>query len=181
MQNSYLQEVVSGTEAVEASLRARPVGTEARSGPRSQTGELALETRITGWWRWKTVIVPPNAFVVHTRRGQKDPLHCGLGISFRFNPATDSFLAVPAAIQTIIVNANCICLERQGVMVQAYVQWIIDDFSQAYRRLDFSDASDPMRVTIFSCSSRLRPPSRTRSRPWVSMQSSRINSPLSKS
>jgi hypothetical protein len=32
-------------------------------------------------------------------------------------------------------------------MVQAYVQWIIDDFSQAYRRLDFSDASDPMRVT----------------------------------
>ena len=48
-----------------------------------------VEVRVTGFWRWKTVLVPPNAFVVHTRRGRPDPLHLGLGVSFRFNPATD--------------------------------------------------------------------------------------------
>jgi len=49
-------------------------------------------------------------------------------------------------MQTIIINANCICLERQGIMVQAYVQWIIDDFSKAYRKLDFGDPLEPMGV-----------------------------------
>ena len=142
MQNTYLEDVVSGTETVEAQLKPR-----LEAAPIAPDQYAGVTTRITGWWRWKTVIVPPSAFVIHTRRGRQEPLHCGLGISFRFNPATDAYLAVPAALQTIIVNANCICAERQGVMVQAYVQWIIDDFSQAYRRLDFSDAIDPMGVT----------------------------------
>lgn len=106
----------------------------------------AVEYRITGFWRWKNVIVPPNAYVVHTRRGVEKPLHIGLGISFKFDPITDSFLVVPAAMQTIIINANCICRERQGVVVQGYVQWIIDDFSTAYKKLDFTDENDPMRV-----------------------------------
>src|SRR5687768_14690462 len=52
----------------------------------------AVDVRVTGWFRWKTVLVPPNAFVVHTRRGRAEPLHVGLGTSFRYNPATDSFL-----------------------------------------------------------------------------------------
>src|SRR5207253_8937901 len=42
--------------------------------------------------------------------------------------------------------ARCICAERQGVLVQAYVQWIVDDVRTAYRKLDFSDAHDPMRI-----------------------------------
>jgi hypothetical protein len=100
--------------------------------------------RITGFGRWKTVLVPPNAFVVHTRRGRAEPLHVGLGVSFRYNPVTDSFLVVPGAMQTILINAYCICRELQGVLVQAYVQWIIQDFSTAYKKLDFSDAEDPM-------------------------------------
>src|SRR6202040_3194493 len=70
----------------------------------------------------------------------------GLGISFRFNPYRDAFLLIPAAMQTIVINARCICTERQGILVQAYVQWIIDDINTAYRRLDFSDPEDPMRI-----------------------------------
>ena len=56
-------------------------------------------------------------------------------ILLRFNPFKDAFSGL-AAIQTIIVNANCVSAERQGVMVQAYVQWMIDDFTKAYQRLD---------------------------------------------
>lgn len=108
--------------------------------------ERAVEVRITGVGRWKTVLVPPNALVVHTRRGQAEPLHVGLGVSFRYKPATDTFLVVPAAMQTILLNAYCICRELQGVVVQAYVQWIIQDFATAYRKLDFRDPYEPMRL-----------------------------------
>ena len=89
---------------------------------------------------------PPNVYTVHTRRGRHDPLHIGKGVSFRFNPLTDSFLVIPAAVQTILINANCICSERQGLLVQAYVQWIIDDINIAYWKLDFSDPADPMGI-----------------------------------
>ena len=110
-----------------------------------QAGQ-AVEYRITGVWRWKTVVVPPNAYVVHTRRGHAEPLHLGMGVSFRYNPATDAFLIIPAAVQTLLINARCISVERQGVLVQAYVQWVVDDLRTAYRKLDFSDRSDPMRI-----------------------------------
>jgi len=106
----------------------------------------AVDVRITGWWRWKTVIVPPNAHVVHTRRGHAKPLHIGLGTSFRYNPSTDSYLVVPGTMQTILINAQCICRELQGLLVQGYVQWIVADFGTAYTKLDFTDVEDPMRV-----------------------------------
>ncbi len=105
-----------------------------------------MAVRVTGWGRWKNVLVPPNAFVVHTRRGQAKPVHVGLGISFRYNPYTDSYLVVPGTMQTILLNAFCICRELQGVVVQAYVQWIVADIETAYRGLDFSDRNDPMRL-----------------------------------
>src|SRR3954467_3349183 len=106
----------------------------------------AVDVRITGWGRWKTVIVPPKAHVVHTRRGHANPLHIGLGVSFSYNPAKDSFLVVPGTMQTIMINAYCICKELQGLLVQGYVQWIIADFATAYKKLDFTDVEDPMRV-----------------------------------
>ena len=134
--NAPAEDEASGTDVLR--LSSEPYGGTA--------GGSAVDVRVTGWWRWKSVVVPPNAYVVHTRRGHAEPLHCGLGVSFRFDPVTDSFLVVPSAMQTIIINANCICRERQGILVQAYVQWIIDDFKTAYRKLDFSDAVDPMRV-----------------------------------
>ncbi|MFE6860787.1 SPFH domain-containing protein [Nocardia sp. NPDC057668] len=78
--------------------------------------------------------------------GARSRCTSGWGVSFRFDPGADSYLVVPGAIQTILINAYCICKELQGVLVQGYVQWIIDDFATAYRKLDFSDAEDPMRL-----------------------------------
>ena len=173
MKNSYLDQVVAQKAQLENDLRARRapmianavqavgggMGRAAAADDDDGTrrirlgglnggtaGGNALDIRVTGFWRWKNVIVPPNAYVVHTRRGATEPLHCGLGVSFRFDPVTDTFIAVPASMQTIIINANSICRERQGILVQGYVQWIIDDFKTAYRKLDFGDAEDPMRV-----------------------------------
>lgn len=105
-----------------------------------------IKVRETGIWRWKRVIVPPNAYVVHTRIGRKAPVTIGLGVSFRYNPYTDAYLIVPSAMQTIGVVANCITKEKQGINVLAYVQWQIDDFSVAYRKLDFSDSHDPLGI-----------------------------------
>ena len=162
--NSYLDQVVANQQRLEGDLKvkrmaaipaaaapARAAVARHDSGrfvtvPEAPATSNAVEVRVTGWWRWKTVIVPPNAYVVHTRRGHADPLHLGLGVSFKFNPFTDSFLAVPGAMQTILINAHCICKELQGLLVQGYVQWIIHDFGTAYRKLDFGDAEDPMRV-----------------------------------
>lgn len=162
--NAYLDQAVAQQERLEQDLRVkRSAAAPAAAAPpgagpsrRQRIAAIAeqaappapsgVDVRVTGFWRWKTVIVPPNAFVVHTRRGRPEPLHVGLGTSFRFDPWRDSYLVVPGAMQTILINAYCICRELQGLVVQAYVQWIIQDFATAYRKLDFSDADDPMRL-----------------------------------
>jgi len=140
--NTYLEQVVQQQADVDEALRFTMKKQDSRDAAPTPGGGY----RITGWWRYKTVVVPPNVYAVHTRRGRKEPVHVGLGLSFRFNPYTDAFMLVPAAVQTLIINANCICRERQGLMVQAYVQWIIDDINTAYRKLDFSNTEDPMSV-----------------------------------
>ncbi len=117
-----------------------------RGGDGEGKGGNGLNYRITGFWRWRTVVVPPNVYVIHTRRGHERPIDIGLGLSFRFDPYTDAFLIIPSAVQTLLINANCICIERQGILVQAYVQWIIEDIETAYRKLDFSDPHDPMHI-----------------------------------
>ena len=154
--NAYLDEVLEQQANVAQELRkqARPAALVARGRservPSAQGGAMpprsAIDVRITGWWRWKTVIVPPNVWVVHTRRGHTEPLHLGLGVSFPYDPYRDGFLVAPATMQTLAINAKCICSERQGILVQAYVQWIVDDFKAAYQKLDFSDLDDPMRI-----------------------------------
>lgn len=165
--NSYLDQVVAQQQRLEVDLKAkRAAAPQAAMRQRSDTGEIqlaqiegamraqgggpapsnAVEVRVTGFGPWKTVIVPPNAYVVHTRRGHAEPLHLGLGVSFRFNQYVDSYLAVPGAMQTIVINAHSICKELQGLLVQGYVQWIIQDFGTAYKKLDFGDAEDPMRL-----------------------------------
>jgi hypothetical protein len=167
--NNYLEQVVADQARVEGELRHRRqmplapaaaaspvVSSRKRKGGSEEDLDLgdvgdsprgpAVDYRITGFWRWKTVVVPPNVYVVHTRRGQAEPLHLGLGISFAYNPFTDAFLVIPAAVQTLLINARCISAERQGVLVQAYVQWVVDDLRTAYRKLDFGDPADPMRI-----------------------------------
>ncbi len=149
-ENPYLAQVVEQKVQLEEDLRNRRVSSKslarAAEQPGISPGTAAVDVRITGWWRWRNVIVPPNAYVVHSRRGRARPLHLGLGISFRFDPVTDAFLVVPAAMQTIVIQANTICRERQGLLVQAYVQWMIDDFEIAYRKLDFSDPIEPLKI-----------------------------------
>lgn len=169
--NDYMEQVMANQQQVAVDLRAKkarmmlpqqqaaqPMERRAAddtgrfravrmsAAPAEAAGAGGVEVKITGWWRWKTVIVPPNAHVVHTRRGHADPLHIGLGVSFAFNPAKDSFLVVPGTMQTILINAHCICRELQGLLVQGYVQWIVADFATAYKKLDFSDEEEPMRV-----------------------------------
>ncbi len=157
--NEYLDQMMAQQGELEQNLRAKrsapaapapgAVANREQAAARhavAPPAPAAVDVRITGVWRWKTVLVPPNTFVVHTRRGHAEPLHVGLGTSFRFNPSSDSYLVVPGAMQTILISAYCICSELQGVVVQAYVQWIIQDFSTAYRKLDFSDVDDPMRL-----------------------------------
>ena len=152
--NVYLEQVMAQKAQVENDLKAKRAPQSPASRTRSASGDVregtgtpyANNVRVTGWWPFQNVIVPPNVYVVHTRRGYKEPLHIGLGISFRFDPVNDAFLIVPATMQTILIHANCICREKQGLVVQGYVQWIINDIKTAYRKLDFSDAYDPMRV-----------------------------------
>jgi flotillin len=172
VRNDYLNEVLAEQAQVEQELKrqvpaapASPAAAAARGrgivafkkglqgleedfeeSPPGAPSARAIGYRITGFWRWKTVVVPPNVYVVHTRRGHPEPITLGLGTSFPFDPATDAFLLIPASMQTIVINAKCITSVRQGVLVQAYVQWIIDDLATAYRRLDFSDPIDPMRI-----------------------------------
>jgi hypothetical protein len=166
--NEYLQQVVQDQARVEGELKnwrqrqvapapamSPPVlagpakakrGSSADEDEEAASGSQAVDYRITGFWRWKTVVVPPNVYVVHTRRGHHEPLHMGLGVSFRYDPSKDAFLVIPAAVQTLLINARCISVERQGILVQAYVQWVVDDLRTAYRKLDFSDPTDPMRI-----------------------------------
>jgi hypothetical protein len=157
VKNEYMAKVMAQQAQVQQDLRGTRKRSLAAPSPGSgptmiptSTTPLpdapAVDVRITGFWRWRRVLVPPNVYVVHTRLGHEEPVTCGLGTSFRYNPYTDSFLVVPSAIQTILISANCICRERQGILVQGYVQWIIGDIRTAYRKLDFSDATDPMAV-----------------------------------
>jgi len=105
-----------------------------------------IQIRNTGLWFWRRIIVPPNAYVIHTRINRKGPVTVGLGLSFRYNPNKDSYLVIPAAMQTIGVVANCITKEKQGINILGYVQWQIEDFQTAYKRLDFSDRNDPLGI-----------------------------------
>jgi hypothetical protein len=156
-ENTYLQQVLQEQEEINLKLQKRrsPAAPEMALQSNIFTNNniispphigKSIEYRITGFWLWKSVVVPPNVYVVHTRKGHQKPVNIGMGISFAFNPLTDAFLIIPSAVQTILINANCICSERQGILVQAYVQWIIDDINTAYWKLDFSDGEDPMGI-----------------------------------
>lgn len=111
-----------------------------------QISKEPIQVREVGRWPFQRVIVPPNVYVVHTRLGRKEPVTIGMGLSFHFNPYTDAYLVVPAAMQTIGIVANSISREKQGINVLAYVQWQIHDFATAYRKLDFSDSRDPLGI-----------------------------------
>ena len=76
MENEYLQQVMSAKAEVERDLRpkARSVANPMRRRGAAAVVEIAdapaVEVRITGFGPWRSVLVPPNAYVVHTRRGR---------------------------------------------------------------------------------------------------------------
>ncbi|MCB1179928.1 MAG: hypothetical protein KDK36_20290, partial [Leptospiraceae bacterium] len=117
-----------------------------KSSEELQLEKDPVQVKINGFWIWKRVIIPPNAYVVHTRLNKKEPITLGLGVSFKYNPFKDAFIVIPAAMQTIGVVANCISKEKQGINVLAYVQWQIDDFSIAYKKLDLANVRDPLGI-----------------------------------
>lgn len=123
-----------------------PVTSDLMSSEELQLMKEPIQVRQVGVWPFKRIIVPPNVYVVHTRLGKKDPVTIGLGCSFPFDPYRDAYLVVPAAMQTIGIVANSISSEKQGINVLAYVQWQIQDFSVAYKKLDFSDSRDPLGI-----------------------------------
>jgi flotillin len=127
-------------------IRSRVPQDGLKTSEELQLEKEPIRIRETGLWFWRRVIVPPNAYVVHTRMGRQTPVTLGLGLSFRYDPYKDSYLVVPAAMQTIGVVAYCISKEKQGINVLAYVQWQINDFGVAYRKLDFSDSRDPLGI-----------------------------------
>lgn len=135
--NTYLDQVVAQQAVLESDLRSRrspgpvaqPAAAAAPPAPGSPSPIAKRAARSAGG-----PVSPPPA-----------PAPGPVDVRI-YNPATDSFLVVPGATQTILINAYCICQELQGVLVQGYVQWIIQDFRTAYRKLDFSDADDPMRL-----------------------------------
>jgi regulator of protease activity HflC (stomatin/prohibitin superfamily) len=137
---------VEGEARKRASRGSPLLDSELKTSEELQLEKEPIQVRETGFWFWKRIIVPPNAYVVHTRMGRQKPVTIGMGISFRYNPLVDAYLIVPAAMQTIGVVANCITKEKQGINILAYVQWQIDDFSVAYRKLDFSDSRDPLGI-----------------------------------
>lgn len=132
--------------APERSRSAPPPPSGLKTSEELQLEKEPIRVRETGFWMFKRIIIPPNAYVVHTRLGRKEPVTLGLGVSFNYNPYTDAYLVVPAAMQTIGIVANCISQEKQGINILAYVQWQINDFGVAYKKLDFSDSRDPLGI-----------------------------------
>jgi len=129
-----------------AAQRSRAVFTGLKTSEEMQLEKEPIGVRETGFGFWRRIIVPPNAHVVHTRINRRQPVSLGMGISFRFKRGKDAYQVVPGAVQTIGVVANCITREKQGINVLAYVQWQIDDFAVAYKKLDVSDARDPLGI-----------------------------------
>jgi len=145
---SYIQAPPAPAPKTELSRAKKPSqpDSDLKTSEELQLEKEPIKVRETGYWWWRRIIVPPNVYVVHTRIGHKKPITIGLGVSFRYNAYTDAYLVVPAAMQTIGVVANCITEEKQGINILAYVQWQIDDFGVAYRKLDFSDSHDPLGI-----------------------------------
>lgn len=128
--------------------KAKPVKpTKAKEQSEKNNGDSAPTyhgVRHTGPAFFRRVIVPPNVWVVHTRSGRTEPVHMGLGISFRFNKYTDNYLIAPAAVQTIEFESQCISKEKQGINISALLRWQIEDFEVAYPNLDIQDNNNPL-------------------------------------
>lgn len=85
------------------------------------------------------VSVRPDEYVIHYGRGGRVK-HCGRGISFFCWPG-ETYIAVPSTLRDVNFCADQITKEKQGVRVQGFMAYRIDDFEKAYQTLDLRSRS----------------------------------------
>jgi hypothetical protein len=83
------------------------------------------------------VTVAPNEYVVHTRLGKIK--NEGLGQTFFLVPMIDSYIKFSITPHKINFYADNITKERQGVGIDGFLIWSIDDGNRAYKKIDSSD------------------------------------------
>ena len=85
------------------------------------------------------VSIRPDEYVIHYGRGGRVK-HCGRGISFFCWPG-ETYIAVPSTLRDVNFCADQITKEKQGVRVQGFMAYRIDDFEKAYQTLDLRSRS----------------------------------------
>lgn len=83
------------------------------------------------------VNVAPNEYVVHTRLGKIK--NQGLGKTFFFMPFIDSFVKFSITPRKINFYADNITKEKQGVAIDGFLIWSIEDGEKAYKKIDSYD------------------------------------------
>lgn len=102
--------------------------------------------------RFGFVTVAPNEYVVHTRFGKT--IDQGLGKTFYNLPLIDSYIKFTITPHKINFYADNITKEKQGVGIDGFLIWSIEDGDKAYKKIDASDldASDNLSLQLIDIS-----------------------------
>lgn len=84
------------------------------------------------------ITVAPNEYVVHTRLGGVK--NQGLGKTFFFIPFIDSYIKFSITPHKINFFADNITTEKQGVGIDGFLIWSIDDGNKAYKKINTCDS-----------------------------------------
>jgi regulator of protease activity HflC (stomatin/prohibitin superfamily) len=95
------------------------------------------------------VSINPDEFVIHYGRGGRIK-HTGRGVSFFCWPG-ETYIAVPSTIRDVNYVADQITCEKQGVRVQGFLAYRIDDFQLAYQTLDLKSRSARVLMSAEKC------------------------------
>ena len=95
------------------------------------------------------VSINPDEFVIHYGRGGRIK-HTGRGVSFFCWPG-ETYIAVPSTIRDVNFVADQITSEKQGVRVQGFLAYRIDDFELAYQTLDLKSRSAKILMSAEKC------------------------------
>lgn len=85
------------------------------------------------------VTIAPNEYVVHTRLGKIK--NQGLGKTFLLYPFIDSYIKFSITPRKINFYADNITLEKQGVGIDGFLIWSIEDGEKAYKKIGDSDST----------------------------------------
>ena len=83
------------------------------------------------------VTIAPNEYVVHTRSGKI--MNQGLGKTFFLMPYIDSYIKFSITPRKINFYADNVTQEKQGVGIDGFLIWSIDDGERAYKKIDSYD------------------------------------------